>query len=134
MTDTPANNVLLALPLLPLLGSKTTKTMVLRPPPLHAGSFASSGVSCSTSPGNDVTLLHVTAPSSLFHRPLLRVPRNRMRPSLGSTAMRSPLPRPASLPPNLMGTLVRWNVRPWSEERRMAPSGTSGAVYVPHAR
>src|ERR1035441_9373755 len=57
-----------------------------------------------------------------------------MFPSLGSTDRRSPLPRPFSLPPNLMGTLVRWNVLPRSLERRTAPSGVLALVYVPHAR
>src|SRR5450759_4561789 len=57
-----------------------------------------------------------------------------MLPALGSTAIRSPLPRPFSLPPNLNGTLVRWKVLPRSAERRIAPSGVRGLVYVPHAR
>src|SRR3954471_15033157 len=82
ITETPANNVWLGLPAAPLFGSKTTKTMLLRPPPLHAGSFASSGESCSTSAGKLATLDQVTAPSALFQRPALRVPRKRMRPSL----------------------------------------------------
>src|SRR6476646_7367298 len=71
ITDTPANRVWLGLPAEPLFGSKTTKTMLLRPPPLQAGSFASSAESCSTSAGKLVTLDQVTAPSALFHRPAL---------------------------------------------------------------
>jgi hypothetical protein len=37
----------------------------------------------------------------------------------GSIASRSPMDRPSSLLPSLNGRLVRWNVLPWSAERRI---------------
>src|SRR5664279_4502059 len=74
------------------------------------------------------TLLHVAAPSVLFQRPAWRVPRYNTFPLWGSTDIRSPLPRPSSLPPNLTGRLARWKVLPRSFDRRIAPSGVRALV------
>ena len=78
--------------------------------------------------GNASTRLHVAPLSPLRQSPAWRVPRKRILPSFGSTAMRSPLPRPFSLPPILNGTSVRSKLRPRSRERRMAPLGACGLV------
>src|SRR5271157_3842070 len=128
----------LVLPFEPLRGSARVTTIPLlrgprpKPPRPAAGAPAVGGASVTS--GKLSTLLHVAAPSVLLHRPVWRVPRYRTLPSLGSTVMRSPLPRPSSLPPNLNGTLVRAKVLPRSLERRMAPLGALALVYVPQAR
>ena len=53
---------------------------------------------------------------------------------LGSMASRSPIERPFSLPPILMGMSTVCQVLPLSFERRMAPLPTHDPVYVPTAR
>src|ERR1035437_4146064 len=62
--------------------------------------------------GNDVTSFHVAPRSVLFHNPAAREPKNKIVPSFGSTASRSPLERPSALPPIRNGTSVILNVRP----------------------
>src|SRR6266851_6850462 len=57
-----------------------------------------------------------------------------MLSSLGSTASRSPMPRPGMFPPSLNGRVVAVQVAPWFEERRMAPLfGSKLLVYMPTA-
>lgn len=128
----------LVLPFEPLRGSTRVTTIPLpratRPPAPRPPAGGPPAGGASVTSGKLSTLLHVAAPSVLLHRPAWRVPRYRTLPLLGSTVMRSPLPRPSSLPPNLKGTLVRAKVLPRSLERRMAPSGVLALVYVPQAR
>ncbi|UWX04492.1 hypothetical protein H1235_06055 [Pseudoxanthomonas sp. NC8] len=73
------------------------------------------------SAGNASTRFQRAPWSSLRHRPCAREPRNSTRPSFGSTARRSPLPRASSLPPSLNGRSLRWKLAPRSAERRIAP-------------
>src|SRR5687768_2601496 len=93
----------------PLLALETNCTMEMPTPCVSPGS------------GKLSTLLHVTAPSSLLHRPFLRDPKKRISGLLGSTASRSPFERPFSLPPSLKGRGVTCQVLPRSLERSIAP-------------
>src|SRR5215468_10972999 len=57
--------------------------------------------------GKEVTFDQVAPKSVLRHRPLpLGAPRYRTPSRLGSTASRSPMPRPGMLPPSLNGSGV----------------------------
>src|SRR5664280_2892877 len=84
--------------------------------------------------GKLLTCSHFSLPLSLFHNPERREPKNRIFVSFGSTASRSPLERPHSLPPILMGMSVRLQVLPRSLERNMAPLPAQLAVYMPTAK
>ena len=80
---------------------------------------------------NVSTRAQVAPWSALFHKPSRREPKNKMLPSFGSTASRSPLERPSELPPILNGTSVILKVRPWSSERKIA---AGLFISVPAAR
>src|SRR6478672_4281732 len=117
--ETPAYSVREALPFPPLAGSNATKAIPTGCSPFH--DFTPADADLETA-GNVVTSVHDTPLSPLRHRPFARLPNNRTRPSFGSTARRSPLPRPCSLPPSLNGKLARSKRLPPSLERRIAPS------------
>ncbi len=85
--------------------------------------------------GKLVTCDQVTPESVLRHRPLpLGAPKYSTLFLFGSTASRSPMPRPGMLPPSLNGSGVACQVAPLSAERRMAPLfGSQLLVYMPTA-
>src|SRR5580765_1340623 len=103
----------------PLLGSKSTKVI-----PTPVGSSLIGKLS---------TFFQLAPESPLFHSPFLREPKKRTLVCLGSTASRSPLDRPFSFPPILIGMSVRCQVAPRSLERSMAPLPAQDCVYVPMA-
>src|SRR5487761_1720641 len=85
--------------------------------------------------GKLVTWLQVRPPSADRHSPLAGLARYRMLSSAGSTASRSPMLRPFWLAASWIGRSVTCQLRPWSFERRIAPSGGTahGWVYSPAA-
>ncbi|HEX2300401.1 MAG TPA: hypothetical protein VHH34_18125 [Pseudonocardiaceae bacterium] len=93
--------------------------------------------SCAQLPGlgKAVTFAQVAPKSVLRHSPLPSgAPRYTTRLSFGSTASRSPMPRPGMLPPSLNGSWAVCQVAPRSAERRMAPLfGSQLLVYMPAA-
>src|SRR3954471_3106864 len=91
----------------PLVGSKTSKTM-----PTGRDHWPVPDAVFFTS-GKLATRDQLAAPSVLRHGPLAREPKNSTRPSFGSTASRSPLLRPSSLPPIFSGSSAFFHVLPW---------------------
>src|SRR5690349_7372516 len=84
--------------------------------------------------GNEFTRDQFAPPSVLCHKPLAREPKNSTRPSFGSTASRSPLLRPSSLPPIFSGSSAFFHVLPRSSERKTAALPLAHSlVYVPQA-
>ncbi len=85
--------------------------------------------------GKFVTCDQVTPESVDRHSPLpLGAPRYSTLFLFGSTASRSPMPRPGMLPPSLNGRFVVCQLAPRSEERMTAPFfGSQLLVYVPTA-
>src|SRR5690242_392655 len=100
----------------PLSGSKATHTIPTACDPNRRPLFVDSVVAF----GKLSTLDHVRPRSALFQSPSDREPKNRISPAFGSTASRSPLNRPSSLPPILNGTSMLRHVRPRSAELNIA--------------
>ena len=87
--------------------------------------------------GNEVTCVNEAPLFVDLHNPegvVPDVPAKSIEPKFGSTASRSPAPRPTSFPPTLKFTGLIVHVLPLSLEAITAPLPAHDCVYLPQSR